>query len=131
MSADSILVRMSTWYRLWSLTDKPVTRKITYTYLPPVPEKELTAPGIERIQTYPEGDFDLEAGRANRFSCQGPIPDLPAGFRTHQSLETPDSVTVDWKRIYQGEYVIREIDTFANRKISVGLISPDGQHIIH
>ena len=41
---------------------KPVTRKITYTYLPPVPEKELTAPGIERIQTYPEGDLILRPG---------------------------------------------------------------------
>lgn len=112
-----------------SANSKPVTKRITYTFLPPVPENEVAVPGIERIQTYPEGDLILRPGERIGFRVKAYPGSSLLVFDRISLYELPDSITGGLKGIYQGEYVIRETDTFANRKISVGLISPDGQRI--
>lgn len=112
-----------------STTGKAYTKKITYQYTPPAPEKTVTTVSIESIQAYPSGNLVLRPGDKIGFRVKA-LPRANVTVLDGWPLyELPDSLTGGIQGIYQGEYIIQQGDGFSSRKISAELISPDSQRI--
>jgi len=115
--------------RAKSTTGKAYTKKITYLYTPPVPEKTVSTPSIESIQVYPSGNLLLSPGEKIGFRVKA----LPGSWVSVMNgwplYELPDSITGGIRGIYQGEYTVQREDSFYEQKISAELLSPDSQRI--
>lgn len=99
--------------------NKSLTKKINYAYTlapPPEPVKTLT---IESIRTFPEGNLVLKPGDQVRFRVKA-LPRCVVKVMQQTVLyELPESQTNGMPGIYQGEYTIKEADTFRLKKLPV------------
>lgn len=115
--------------RAKSATGKAYTKKITYLYTPPVPEKTVSALSIESIQVYPSGNLLLSPGDKIGFRVKA-FPGSGVSVMNGWPLyELPDSITGGIRGIYQGEYTVQREDGFYEQKISAELLTPDRQRI--
>ena len=108
---------------------KSVTKKINYTYSLPRPAEPVKTLSIESIKTFPEGNLILKPGDPIQFRVKA-LPNCVATVMGNTSLyELPLSPTNSMPGIYQGEYVVKETDSFSLLKIPVTLVDTIGESI--
>ncbi len=108
---------------------KTVTKNINYSYTKPRPEEVVKIPGIENIQTFPEGNLLLAAGDKIQFKIKAYPNANVATINGTALFEMPLTHTKGMAGIYQGEYVVKPSDNFTALKIPVTLTTADGQKI--
>ena len=108
---------------------KPVDKKITFIYTIPKPAEMVKEFGIERIQTFPEDDLVLMTGDKIKFKVKAfPGANITTINKT-KLYELPVSQTNGMPGIYQGEYEIKQTDSFFAFKIPVTITDSIGQSI--
>jgi N-acetylmuramoyl-L-alanine amidase len=109
--------------------NKSTTKTISYTYTPPKPSTPTKTLDIEVLQTFPEGDLILQPGDRIKFKVKalpGCFVNTINGTVLH---EMPLASTKGMAGIYQGEYVVKQTDSFFLMKIPVTVIDSSGKKI--
>jgi N-acetylmuramoyl-L-alanine amidase len=113
-----------------SSNKKKVTKKVIFSYAPLKQADSVKTFDIESIQTFPEGNLVLMPGDKIKFKVKA-LPGSSVTVLNNTILyELPPQFTGGMKGIYQGEYTIKQTDTFSSIKIPVALRSTDGQVMI-
>ncbi|MEP6673587.1 MAG: N-acetylmuramoyl-L-alanine amidase [Ferruginibacter sp.] len=111
-----------------SLTDHPA-KKIYYSYsLPSAPDTVKTL-DIASIETLPEGNLSLQAGDKVRIKVKALSGCTVIANGNIMLYEIPISKTNTMPGIYQGEYTIKETDSFSAIKINVKITDRQGKSI--
>ncbi len=108
-------------------TTKVITRKINYTYTLSKPAEPVKTTDIESIVTYPEGDLILQAGDKIKFKVKALPGSVVKTLNETVLYEIPVSQTKGMAGIYQGEYIVKALDSFAVKKIAVTLMDSTGK----
>lgn len=109
--------------------DKKATRNIGFLFAKPAPIEAVKTFGLERIQTFPEGDLVVTAGDKIQFKVKA-FPDCNVSTINGTILyEMPTTQTKGIAGIYQGEYVVRATDNFTSIKIPITITAKNGQKI--
>jgi N-acetylmuramoyl-L-alanine amidase len=95
------------------------TKKITYSYTLPKPAEPVKELGIESIQTYPEGNLILSPGDKIQFRVKAFTHCTVKTIGDTRLYELPVTQTKGMPGIYQGEYTVKETDSFAVMKMPV------------
>ena len=104
--------------------DKSVNKKLTFNYketLPPQPVKTLD---IESIETFPAGNLFVVPGDRIKFKVKALTGCEVTANGNIPLYEMPDS---NLPGIYQGEYVIKETDSFLVSKIPFTITDKTGK----
>ncbi len=107
----------------------PVNKKITCTYTIPKQEEPVKALGIERIQCIPDGNLVLMAGDQIQFRVKAFPGAAVTTINGTKLFELPVSQTGGMPGIYQGEYIVKQTDSFLSIKIPVTVTDSIGQSI--
>jgi N-acetylmuramoyl-L-alanine amidase len=108
---------------------KSLTKKITYTFTPPLPPEPVKTLSIESIKTLPEGDLVLMPGDKIQFRVKAITQCIVKTINNTVLYELPVSQTNGMSGIYQGEYIIRESDSFMVKKMPVNITDSTGNTI--
>jgi len=108
---------------------KSLLKKITYTYTPPLPPEPVKTLGIESIKTLPEGNLVLMPGDKIQFRVKALTQCIVTTINNTVLYELPVVQTNGMPGIYQGEYIIRESDSFMVKKMSVNITDSTGNTI--
>lgn len=108
---------------------KSVSKKIAYSYALPKPPEPVKVLDITSIQTFPEGDLVLMPGDKINFKVKALTKCVVKIFNNVNLYELPISHTGGMPGIYQGEYIIKETDSFHTKKIPVTIIDSAGNKI--
>ncbi|MES2850316.1 MAG: N-acetylmuramoyl-L-alanine amidase, partial [Bacteroidota bacterium] len=109
--------------------NKGSTKTINYTYTIPKPAEPVKTFGIESIQTFPEGDLVLKPGDRIKFKVKA-LPNCMVETIDGTVLyEIPATATKGMPGIYQGEYIVKEVDSFFVMKIPVTITDSSGTSI--
>ncbi|MDN3658253.1 N-acetylmuramoyl-L-alanine amidase [Ferruginibacter paludis] len=101
------------------INGKTATKKVTYTYSVPKPAEPVKELGIESIQTYPEGNLVLSPGDKIQFRVKAFTHCTVKTIGDTRLYELPVTQTRGMPGIYQGEYIVKETDSFAVMKMPV------------
>ena len=102
------------------------SKKLTYNYSLPTQDTVKTL-GIATIETFPEGDLLVSPGDKIKFRVKG-LPGCTVVANTNITLyEMPVSEMNPVPGIYQGEYGIKETDSFLVARIPVTITDPTGR----
>ncbi|MBK7123620.1 MAG: AMIN domain-containing protein [Chitinophagaceae bacterium] len=106
--------------------DKTSTKTISYNYtIPPAPEPVKT-PDIAFIETFPEGNLYVMPGDRIKFKVKA----LPGStVMANGKIPLYEMPNNKMPGIYQGEYVVKETDSFLVSKIQVSLTDSAGNTI--
>jgi N-acetylmuramoyl-L-alanine amidase len=109
---------------LASVTDKTASKKINYTYsLPPAPDTVKTL-DIASIETFPEGNLFVQAGDKIKFKVKA----LPGStVMANGNIPLYEMTGNKMPGIYQGEYSIKETDSFLVSKIPITITDKAGK----
>ena len=108
---------------------KSVGKKISYSYSLPSPPDTVKTLDIASIETFPEGNLYVQAGDKIKIRVKA-FPGCSATAWTKVPLyELPVSKTNTMPGIYQGEYTIKESDSFLVSKIPITITDKDGKSI--
>jgi N-acetylmuramoyl-L-alanine amidase len=107
-------------------TDKVTTKKISYSYTLPKPAEPVTTFDIENFQTYPEGSLVLVPGDKVKFKVKALTKCVVKAMDKITLYEMPLTQTNGMPGIYQGEYIIKEADSFSAKKIFVSITDSAG-----
>ena len=108
---------------------KSILKKIFFNYTKTKPAVPVSTVDIESIQTYPEGNLVLLPGDKIRLKIKALPGASLTSFKNTILYEMPVTATNGMPGIYQGEYVVKQTDSFAAIKFPVKLITTDGQTI--
>jgi N-acetylmuramoyl-L-alanine amidase len=108
---------------------KSLTKKITYTFTPPLPPEPVKTLGIESIRTLPEGNLVLMPGDKIQFRVKAFSHCIVTAINNTVLYELPITQTNGMPGIYQGEYIIRESDSFMVKKLPVTITDSTGNTI--
>ena len=108
---------------------KSLAKKITYTYTPPLPPEPVKTLGIESIKTLPEGDLVLMPGDKIQFRVKALTQCIVKTINNTVLYELPVTQTNGMPGIYQGEYILRESDSFMVKKMPVNITDSTGNTI--
>ncbi len=103
--------------------DKSVNKKLTYTYTLPLPPDTVKTLDIVSIETFPEGNLFVMPGDRIKFKVKALSACTVLVNGNIPLYEMPNN---KMPGIYQGEYVIRETDSFLVNKFSVGITDKAG-----
>jgi N-acetylmuramoyl-L-alanine amidase len=106
--------------------NKVTTKKISYSYKLTKPAEPVTTFDIESFQTYPEGNLVLMQGDKVKFKVKALTKCMVRAMDKITLYEMPVSQTNGMPGIYQGEYIVKEADSFAAKKIFVSMIDSAG-----
>ncbi|MBK8609258.1 MAG: hypothetical protein IPL84_04755 [Chitinophagaceae bacterium] len=110
----------------FSAPDKSVSKKISYNYTVPKPPEPLKILDIASIETYPEGNLFVMPGDRIKLKVKA-LPGCTVVANNHIPLnEMPDKIIPG---IYQGEYVVKETDSFLVSKINITVTDKEGKSI--
>jgi N-acetylmuramoyl-L-alanine amidase len=109
---------------------KTATRDIAYNFTKPKPEKALDSFGIEKIQILPEGNLVLSAGDKIFFKVKAFTDCKLTTINNTALYEMPASSTNGIKGIYQGEYTVKQTDSFSTTNLAFTLVDNKGKSII-
>jgi N-acetylmuramoyl-L-alanine amidase len=102
------------------------SKKLTYNFSLPAQDTVKTL-GIATIETFPEGDLLVSPGDKIKFRVKA-LPGCTVMARMDIPLyEMPVSEMHPVPGIYQGEYEIKETDSFLVTRIPVTIIDPTGK----
>jgi N-acetylmuramoyl-L-alanine amidase len=102
-----------------------VSKKLTYHYTVPVPDTVKTL-GIAKIEILPEGNLIVAPGDKIQFKVKALTGCTVTANGNIPLYEMPISNNNRMPGIYQGEYMIKETDSFSANKIPVTIKDPDG-----
>jgi N-acetylmuramoyl-L-alanine amidase len=109
---------------------KAVSKKINYTYTPNAPAQPVKGLQIESIQTFPAGDLLLQPGDKIKLRVKalaGCTVKTADGILLY---EQPTTATRGMPGIYQGEWVLKNTDSFYSKKIQVMVTDSAGKSIV-
>jgi N-acetylmuramoyl-L-alanine amidase len=104
--------------------DKTTVKRISYTYtLPALPDTVKTL-DIASIETLPEGNLFVQPGDRIKFRVKG----LPGStVIANKNIPLFEMINNKMPGIYQGEYVVKESDSFLVSKIPVSITDSTGR----
>ncbi len=106
--------------------DRTSTKTILYTYtLPPAPDTVKTLE-IASIETFPEGNLFVQAGDRIKFKVKALPKSTVTANKNIPLYEMPNN---KMPGIYQGEYVVKETDSFLVSKIPVSITDSSGKTV--
>jgi N-acetylmuramoyl-L-alanine amidase len=101
------------------------SKKLTYQYTIPVPDTVKTL-RIAKVEIYPEGDLVVAPGDRIQFKVKALSGCSVTANGNITLFEMPTNETNPIPGIYQGEYIIKDSDTFLQEKIQVGISDKGG-----
>src|SRR5436190_8421656 len=105
-----------------------VNKKLTYNFMLPVQDTVKTL-GISAIETFPEGDLLVSPGDKIKFRVKA-LPGCAVVANANIPLyEMPTSELDPVPGIYQGEYDIKETDSFLLARIPVTITDAAGKSV--
>ena len=105
--------------------DKSVNKKIIYNYTLPAPPDTVKVLDIASIEIFPEGNLMLQPGDKIKFRVKALKGCTVIAGKNIKLYEMP----VAMPGIYQGEYVIKETDSFLIEKIPVTITDSAGKTV--
>ena len=106
--------------------DRSTDKKIIYHYSLPLPPDTVKLPDIVNIETFPEGNLFVRAGDKIKFKVKA----LPGCTITaNGNIPLYEMLKNKMPGIYQGEYTIKETDSFLVSKIPITLTDKTGNTI--
>jgi N-acetylmuramoyl-L-alanine amidase len=106
--------------------DKTSTKTISYTYTLPPPPDTVKILDIASIETIPEGNLFVQAGDRIKFRVKALSGCTVTANRNIPLYEMKSN---KMPGIYQGEYVVKETDSFLVNKIPVSITDSTGKTI--
>ena len=106
--------------------NKSLSKKITYTFTPPLPAEPVKTLNIESITTLPEGNLVLMPGDKIQFRVKGLTQCIVTTMNNTVLYELPATQTNGMPGIYQGEYIIKDSDSFMVKKMPVTITDSTG-----
>ncbi len=100
-------------------------KKVLYNYTLPAPPDTVKTLDIVSIETFPEGNLLVKAGDKIKFKVKALTGCTVIAGKNIPLYEMP----VDMPGIYQGEYVVKESDSFLVTKIPVTITDSSGKSI--
>jgi N-acetylmuramoyl-L-alanine amidase len=114
-----------TEFNLTASSGQSVTKKIMYNYTLPAPPDTVKVLDIASIETYPEGNLMLQPGDKIKFKVKA-----LTGCKVIAGKDIPlYEMPVAMPGIYQGEYVVKEKDSFLVTKIPVTVTDKKGKSV--
>lgn len=105
-------------------SDKPVNKRVTFNYSLPSPPDTVKTLDIASIETMPEGNLFVQAGDKIKFKVKA----LPGcTVMANGNIPLYEMTANKMPGIYQGEYTIREKDSFLVSKIPVTITDKTGK----
>lgn len=106
-----------------------ISKKISFIYsLPPLPDTVRTL-DIASIETYPEGNLYVQAGDKIRLRVKTMSGATVTARNDIPLYEMPVSFTNGMPGIYQGEYIIKEKDSFLVTRLPVTVRDNNGRFV--
>ena len=105
--------------------DKSASKKISYTYSLPAPPDTVKVLDIASIETSPEGNLYVQPGDRIKFTVKG----LTGCTVTANGITFTEMKNYKMPGIYQGEYVVKETDSFLVTKIPVTITDKTGKSV--
>ena len=106
--------------------DRTTVKRITYTYTLPPPPDTVKTLEIAGIETFPEGNLFVQAGDRIKFRVKALTGCKVMANQHIQLWEMPNN---KMPGIYQGEYVVKETDSFLVSKIPVSITDSTGKTV--
>ncbi len=106
--------------------DKTSTKRISYTYTLPPPPDTVKTLEIAGIETYPEGNLFVQPGDRIKFKVKALSGCTVTANKNISLYEMPNN---KMPGIYQGEYVVKETDSFLVSKIPVSITDSAGKTV--
>lgn len=102
-----------------------LTKKITYGYTLPPPPDTVKTLDITSIETFPEGNLMVQPGDKIKFKVKALTRCTVVAGKNIPLFEIPAAMP----GIYQGEYVVKETDSFLVTKIQVTITDSTGKSL--
>jgi N-acetylmuramoyl-L-alanine amidase len=112
-----------TTFNVTASSGQSVTKKIMYNYTLPVPPDTVKTLAIASIETYPEGNLMLQPGDKIKFKVKALTGCKVTAAKNIALYEMQGTMP----GIYQGEYVVKEKDSFLVSKIPVTITDKNGK----
>lgn len=124
---DLVLGNNSFLLAAGSPSGKGLIKNLYYHYRVPVPPQPVSTFSIASIQTFPEGNLQLEAGDQIRIRIKA-LPGCKATWIDHDPLaELPADETGGMPGIYQGTYRVQNQDPLLHGNLPLTLIAAGGR----
>ncbi|MES1223621.1 MAG: N-acetylmuramoyl-L-alanine amidase, partial [Bacteroidota bacterium] len=106
--------------------DKPVTRNVQYSYSLPKPADTVKTLDIASIEMFPEGNLYVQAGDKIKFRVKA-----LTGCTVVANNRIPlyEMTNNKMPGIYQGEYTVKESDSFLVTKIPITITDKNGKSV--
>ena len=104
-------------------------KKINYNYSLPAPPDTVKILDIASIETLPEGNLSLQTGDKVRIKVKGLTGCFVTANGNIPLYEIPISKMNTMPGIYQGEYTIKETDSFTAAKINIKITDKQGKSV--
>jgi N-acetylmuramoyl-L-alanine amidase len=101
-------------------------KKVLYNYTLPAPPDTVKTLDIVSIETFPEGNLMVKAGDKIKFKVKALTGCTVVAGKNIPLYEMP----VAMPGVYQGEYVVKETDSFLVSKIPVTITDTSGKAVI-
>lgn len=110
-------------------TSPAVLKKLDYNYTLNKPAEPVKLLDIESIETFPEGNLVLQTGDLVRFRVKALTDCKVTAWDDVILYELPKEQTKGMPGIYQGEYMIKESDSFALVNIPITITDKEGKTV--
>jgi N-acetylmuramoyl-L-alanine amidase len=109
--------------------NKTATKKINYSYTLPKPADTVKTLTITNVDVFPEGNLYVKAGDRIKFKIKA-LPNCKVFANGAIPLyEMPTSSQNKIPGIYQGEYIVKEIDSFFVTKLPITITDKTGKSL--
>jgi N-acetylmuramoyl-L-alanine amidase len=104
---------------------KSAAKKIVYTYSLPAPPDTVKTLSIAKIETFPEGNLMLQPGDLIKFRVKALTGCVVTVNNSIRLFEMPAGMP----GIYQGEYTVKEADSFLVARLPVTITDKNGNSV--
>ncbi len=106
--------------------NKTVNKKVSYTYTLPAPPDTVKTLSIASVETFPEGNLYVQAGDKIKIK----VKTLPGcTVVANNTIPLYEMLNNKMPGIYQGEYIVKETDSFMVSKFSIKVTDNTGKTI--
>jgi N-acetylmuramoyl-L-alanine amidase len=109
----------------FAASNKSIVKKISYNYTLPAPPDTVKVLDIVNIETFPEGNLMVQPGDKINFKVKGLAGCKVVANKNIMLYEIPGIMP----GIYQGEYTVKETDSFLVKNIPVTITDKKGNAI--
>lgn len=106
--------------------DKSANRKLSYTYTIPPPPEPVKTLDIASVETFPEGNLFVMPGDRIKIKVKALAGCTVMANGNIPLFEMPDT---DMPGIYQGEYIVKETDSFLVTHLSVTVTDKENRSV--